>query len=46
MRYLQYTVQAPLNPAWLIGAIFKFLTRTGVSWLAKALTPHSPSGVV
>gem|GEM_PF-4456603 len=28
-----------VNPTWLIGALFKFLTRIGVSSLAKALTP-------
>jgi len=35
-----------VNPTWLIGALFKFLTRIGVISLAKALTPQSPSGLL
>ncbi|MCL0057050.1 hypothetical protein M1N50_01870, partial [Dehalococcoidia bacterium] len=34
-----------MNPTWLIGALFEFLTRIGVGWLAKVLTPQPPSGL-
>jgi len=33
-----------LHPTWLIGALFKFLTRILVHLVAMVLTPHPPSG--
>jgi hypothetical protein len=28
-----------INPTWLIGVLFEFLTRIGVGWLVEVLTP-------
>jgi len=33
-----------MHATWLIGALFKFLTRILVHFVATALTPQPPSG--
>jgi hypothetical protein len=32
-----------MHATWLIGALFEFLTRIEVGWLAKVFTPQPPS---